>query len=644
MFISLIKRCAVYQEKGRLKQSVKKTHLDIIISVSVCFVISVILISQSINKIQTDQQQNKFDTEKILFLEPGWQYRWGDSPLSKQGLPVWLNDKFTNQNWCPTMIAANIPDRKGDHLWLRIKLPEQEITEGYLFLKLVLEVFEVYVEDRLIYQFGNPGMNQKGNKYYGWPWHIIKLPANYKGKTVAFRIYSQHPKIGIIGKPIIAKKHYHINTIVTTQIDQFVLGFIFLFMGLFLIFQFLRDMESEIRAGYFSLGGFALLVGIFTISKAGSDLKQLFYNSPLFWSYLEMISLYFLPIGLVSYLEKIFEKKKIFSYLWKIHLSFAGISFVLVIANIISLSSSILYFLILFIVTITMIICLTIVAAIKGNTEARYFIIAITVLASLMIIDSLIAIGVINSHISFSHWGLFLFFITLAFILGRRYNIMNHQMQEYYHKLELANKELYYYNEDLETIIAQRTKELNDSMQKLALLNETLHQLSIIDGLTGIINRRHFDNLLKEEWRRHHREKQSLALIMIDIDHFKIFNDSYGHPKGDELLKKVSKTLKEIIKRPSDVIARYGGEEFVVILPKTDLTGAYNIAESMRLAVEKLTIEVNHKIKPCPVTISLGVASIIPKNNEIAAVLISKADSALYKAKAAGRNQVKTVS
>jgi len=174
------------------------------------------------------------------------------------------------------------------------------------------------------------------------------------------------------------------------------------------------------------------------------------------------------------------------------------------------------------------------------------------------------------------------------------------------------------------------------TLQKLA--QTALQELANHDGLTGIANRRAFDETLKLEWRRTMREVQPLSLLMVDVDRFKHYNDSYGHLAGDECLKKVAGAMSDEMQRASDVVARYGGEEFAVILPNSALDGAIVVAERLRAAVEKLGIvfansELGH------VTVSIGVASVTPSATGDSWQLISTADAALYRAKASGRNR-----
>lgn len=185
--------------------------------------------------------------------------------------------------------------------------------------------------------------------------------------------------------------------------------------------------------------------------------------------------------------------------------------------------------------------------------------------------------------------------------------------------------------------IAIQQSQLYDQLKKA---NRELHRLATIDGLTKVANRRCFDAYLQAEWRRMTRSNQSLAVILCDIDHFKPYNDTYGHQSGDICLQQVAATLQDTAKRPADLVARYGGEEFVVILPNTNLEGATYIAQTLRDRVAALKIP--HYASPVRdfVTLSFGVAAMIPTADTSPRELVEQADCALYRAKEEGRDRV----
>jgi two-component system chemotaxis family response regulator WspR len=183
-------------------------------------------------------------------------------------------------------------------------------------------------------------------------------------------------------------------------------------------------------------------------------------------------------------------------------------------------------------------------------------------------------------------------------------------------------------------------KALEESKAKLAEANLALQKLSSLDGLTGIANRRSFDETLSKEWHRSMRNSKSLGLIMIDIDFFKLYNDHYGHQGGDDCLKNVADCLNSSIHRDTDFLARYGGEEFSVILPETHLDGAIKVAETIRENIQSLEIpHAKSKVSDF-VSISIGVSAVVPLMATAPEILIAAADQALYKAKENGRNRV----
>ncbi|RIX42472.1 MAG: diguanylate cyclase [Rhodocyclales bacterium GT-UBC] len=190
----------------------------------------------------------------------------------------------------------------------------------------------------------------------------------------------------------------------------------------------------------------------------------------------------------------------------------------------------------------------------------------------------------------------------------------------------------------MQRIIQMRTS-LVVLARKLDSANQELKRLSAIDGLTGISNRRLFDDFIAREWRRARRAECSVALMMCDVDHFKRFNDTYGHQAGDDCLRQVASAIQSVMDRASDIVARYGGEEFVVVLPETSIGGALFVAEKIRHAVHALNIP--HAESPQGrVTLSIGIANHVPVENENPEILISAADRALYQAKHDGRDRV----
>ena len=273
-----------------------------------------------------------------------------------------------------------------------------------------------------------------------------------------------------------------------------------------------------------------------------------------------------------------------------------------------------------------------------GYVAARYFILAwalflLSVLAYVVGKFGLIPQSAYSEHAM--HFGAMFGSIVSAFALTDRVNSQRLSYMEAQKKALLMQQNA---KQDLEKTVAERTRKLQEAMTQLEQANEQLQSISMLDGLTGIKNRRFFDEKIEREWGRAIRSNKSLALLTIDIDHFKQFNDTYGHLLGDECLKHVARVIQDSVARPSDAVARYGGEEFMVILPETDIEGAMHIAEEIRQAIETRSFEIEGD--HYRLTASIGVASARPIYGSSCQSLVSESDRALYQSKKRGRNCV----
>lgn len=220
--------------------------------------------------------------------------------------------------------------------------------------------------------------------------------------------------------------------------------------------------------------------------------------------------------------------------------------------------------------------------------------------------------------------------VLLSFALAYRINIERQKRQEAQDHALAVQRDA---NLTLESRVQARTEELQKA-------NELLKAASLTDGLTGVANRRRFDEKLKEEWQRAVRHDQALSLIMVDIDHFKKVNDTLGHLTGDDCLIAVAHAIDNEVQRSIDLLARLGGEEFAVLLPSTDREGAAIVAERLRVAVERSEMDLGDGRAAVTLTISLGVATLVACPNTDPQELIRRADEALYRAKNTGRNRV----
>ena len=225
--------------------------------------------------------------------------------------------------------------------------------------------------------------------------------------------------------------------------------------------------------------------------------------------------------------------------------------------------------------------------------------------------------------------------LLLAFALADRFNQLRREKINAQQQLMETQQHLLENLQSSERILAQR---VDERTEQLLALNQKLEALSMVDGLTGIANRRQFDQVLAREWTHMQRKGHNLALVMLDVDHFKSYNDVCGHQAGDECLRSVAQAIASIC-RTGDLVARYGGEEFVIIAPGTDAPQAVQLAQRACDTVRAMAMP--HPLEHAAVvTVSCGVAVMVPSPDSTLEALLGYADAALYQAKARGRNQV----
>ena len=288
---------------------------------------------------------------------------------------------------------------------------------------------------------------------------------------------------------------------------------------------------------------------------------------------------------------------------------------------------------IIILVTSILILIVSLICATKRQRSAYFFLAAFLFLFVAVIIAALNPLSTLSPSITnietAIQFGSALEMLLLAFALADRYKTLRQEKED---AQQLLVETLKSSEQLLEMRVAERTAELQ-------IANSKLETLSMTDSLTGIANRRRFDEILKSEWFRAERQHQSLTLAMLDVDWFKKYNDYYGHQHGEECLQNVAKILTAHVCRASDLIARYGGEEFAFIIPATDGSKAFQLAQKICNDFKMLALP--HETSTFGyVTVSIGIATVIPRKNLSPEILIKNADTALYQAKEQGRNRV----
>ncbi|MCD6586594.1 MAG: GGDEF domain-containing protein [Desulfobacteraceae bacterium] len=288
---------------------------------------------------------------------------------------------------------------------------------------------------------------------------------------------------------------------------------------------------------------------------------------------------------------------------------------------------------------------IAIIRWIDGDISARYFMLAWSAMMFGGIILAANKFNLIPRNLfteNATSYGMALQVILLSIALAERLNLekqnsLTAQREAYKHErlARKAQEDALQIQKHANEILEQRVSERTIDLQQA---NEMLETLSITDGLTGTKNRRYFDEIYPREFKRAIRDKTPLGILMLDIDHFKNFNDTYGHLTGDECLRMVASKIENALQRVSDMAFRYGGEEFCVLLPNTQTKGALIVAKRIRKKIETTDFKFNNK--NVTVTISIGLISSIPPQNRHPEELISNADKALYQSKQNGRNRV----
>jgi diguanylate cyclase (GGDEF)-like protein len=519
-----------------------------------------------------------------LTLKGEWFVRYGDSPPEPPASPQWALEPAAPPSW-ERARSLSLPTENGhSNIWLATVLPEWPGRDPSLFMHSVDLLFEAYIDGALIYSFGRMDVGGQGS-FAGWPWHVIPLPRDFAGKTVYFRIFSYAHEIGIVGNVILGSPADHYLRIVRNDLGRVAFAGLLLFVAFAIIVLSLRLEE---RLVLYAFAGFTVQAAIWLFAE--TEMKQLLFNSPMFWIYTQLACLYLAPATISIFIARTYARDYGFIMFWLILISvlYAAASLALSLAGMLPLPLTIMPFNVFEFCAMGVVLLVTLRAAWKGNQEARIFSLGLMMLTPFVVFD------VLNTWTGWSppvsHWGLMLFVTTMLFILRKR-------------------------------VARLKTQSTHDS-------------------LTGIANRYRFDEAFESEWRRGQRSLKPLAIIMADIDHFKSYNDTYGHQKGDFVLKAIAEVLAIKIRREPDLCARYGGEEFVLLLPETGEQDAAIVAERLRAAVDALGIP--HAGSPTAdrVTISLGTASMVPIKNINPAVIVERADRALYCAKASGRNMV----
>jgi diguanylate cyclase (GGDEF)-like protein len=556
------------------------------------------------------------DSTATELVNAQWLYHWGDLPRNVE-VDKW---NFDEADWKITPSPSEIPGRQDEKIvWLKVTLPAGSWRDPYLYINSVDLTLQIFQKSGQIYQFGY--IDIEGNSQFeGWPWHIIRLPADYAQHEMYFRIFSDYPYIGISGGIAIGERFDLLNAVQGQGLAGLIFVVIVLLVGVIstIMGTIKKDRIAAIATGLLS---FNLALMMF----AENTLSQVVLYEPLLWRYIAAFSYFLIPAFLAIIIRAWVksEKSLIISGVLFTSLGFTTTVALLSIFTSFNFVNAYPWFDALFIALVLslMIGCFNLFKQ-QGFSGLLMAFGIFTLFASL-VIDMMSAHGMITWIGRTGQFGLVLFSLaSLAIYL----------VQDW--KQQAALDQL---TENLEFEVEERTAELRASQRQL-------ERMAHEDFLTSLLNRRSFADRAFVEISNAIRYERPVSLLLFDIDHFKIVNDSYGHNVGDLVLKAIADSIRETC-REGDLICRYGGEEFVVLLHATESGQAQVLAKRLRKSINE--IKVISENQTISITASFGLACLdeLKQNDdsveELLEQLLVAADQAMYLVKTSGRDALK---
>ncbi len=589
-----------------------------------------------------DLRDYEFNTH--VTLDGEWRFIWhdtslGTTPHEGSKINVEVPDSWKGYRY----EGLKLPGKGSGSYFLTILLPEQVASYAIKF-PTAGTAYNLFVDESLV---GSAGIysNEPELASPKYEPKIYNLGSKVNQIVLRIDVSNYDHRLGGLWESITLGRtseiyHHRENKV---AIALFMFGTIFV-MGVYHLGVYSLSTRG-VAALYFGL--FCLVIGLRTLTTGEVFLHELWPS--LSWQFLVKIEYltYYSGIPLFYLFVRTQFPDELDKRVGQVILGLSSLFILLVLlTRVETFSSSLTYFQPLSLLIMIYVIYGLVLAFIRGEEGSTMVLIGFLSIVITFINDMLYVSNIIHTGHLIS-LGLLIFILTQAFLISMKFSKAYDTIDTQRIKLErtnsayqseienrkLAENEVLKHRDHLEELVEERTEELQ-------IANERLEELSRVDGLTGIANRRSLDEELDREWKRMLRMKQPLSVILSDIDHFKLYNDTYGHQQGDECLVEVAKALKASVNRPGDLAARYGGEEFCIVLPETDLNGATQIAELVRQNIRALRLPHKSSEVSDIITMSLGVATLIPDRDGQPGVLLEAADRALYQAKGNGRDRV----
>jgi signal transduction histidine kinase len=450
-------------------------------------VLALILLLPIPTKAQTNFYQKPLPSMEI---NTEWQYRWGDSPINSSGQREWAINDPGNRSWNWFKVPEQPPNiHNFRNVWVRAKLPQGKWPDPGLLFATNDQRFQVFLDGKMIYQYGN--MERSYRQSPGSPLHIIPLPLDFQNKIISFRMHSTFARTaGLLRMVQIGSRSELQLKIVRESIDYLILAGLFIFLGLVLIIIF--ALESCEQKSFLALGFSSICVGSWLVAE--TNMKQILFDIPVHWStYIAIASFYLMPIGFCAFVEQIFGGRynKMLQRLRQVYYLFTVVVFTLDITHVLTLAATLSYFYLLVLITIILLITVVVEAGIKGNPEAKIFGLGITIFAIAGIYDILgWYFRVVPWTRYFTHWGLFVFILSLTYLLKGRFTKVYEQLKDYSLQIESKNEvlnhiwievkksrdEIAEWNKALEKRVIERNEQLETANEELNITLETLRR------------------------------------------------------------------------------------------------------------------------------------------------------------------------
>ncbi len=589
-----------------------------------------------------DLRDHKFT--RHVNLDGEWRFVWRDSStnpstLSDEHIDIEVPDSWNGYRYN----GEKLPGHGSGSYYLTILLPEQSADYAAEF-RTTGTAYNLFMDERLMGGVGIYSLDSAMSSPRYEP-KIYDLGGLSHQVHLRIDVSNYHHRLGGLWESISfgTKTDVYSHRESRVAMELFMFGTIFV-MGIYHLGIFSLSTRGK-AALYFGL--FCLLIGLRTLTTGAIFFHQLWPG--VSWQYLVKIEYLTFFLGIPTFFLFIRLQFPDEIEKWAVQLVLAVSTLFVLLAlftSVDTFSISITWFQTFSLLSMLYVTYGLGLAFIRGEEGSSLVLLGFISIVIAFLNDMLYVGNVIQTGHLISV-GLLIFILTQAFLISLRFSKAYDTIDTQRIKLERTNtayqseieirksaeNEVLNHKEHLEDLVKERTNELQ-------VANERLNELSRVDGLTGIANRRRLDEELDREWKRMMRKKHPLSVVLCDIDHFKLFNDTYGHQQGDICLVNVATAIRDSVNRPGDLAARYGGEEFCIVLPETDAAGACQIAEIVRRNVKALNVEHKSSLVGNVVTLSLGVATIIPDPGSDPSMLLKAADRALYQAKGNGRDRV----